>query len=145
VKRLNEAGLLPELARVSSVSGGSFTSGLLGLRWKNLSFESKVATNLDELVTTPLRAFAHRDVDLPSFARGILNPFRSVGDEVTAQLNEHLFDGATLQDIAGDPDQPEPRFVINATNLQSGVLMRFSKPYLADYTVGQVLKPTIQL
>ena len=34
---------------------------------------------------------------------------------------------ATLQDL---PDTP--RFVINATNVQTGALFRFSKPYMAD-------------
>src|SRR5690606_15541513 len=53
---------------------------------------------------------------------------------------EHLFGEATLQDL---PD--EPRFVINATNVQSGVLWRFSKPYMRDYRVGKVEKPTITL
>jgi NTE family protein len=39
----------------------------------------------------------------------------------------------------------EPRFVINAPTVQSGVLWRFMKPYMADYRVGVVEKPTIAL
>jgi len=31
--RLNEFGYLPKLARISSVSGGSLTAGVLGHRW----------------------------------------------------------------------------------------------------------------
>ena len=31
--RLNEWGYLPRLARISSVSGGSITAGVLGLKW----------------------------------------------------------------------------------------------------------------
>jgi predicted acylesterase/phospholipase RssA len=34
--RLNELGLLKGLKRISSVSGGSITAGVLGLAWKNL-------------------------------------------------------------------------------------------------------------
>jgi len=34
--RLNELGYLQKLARVSSVSGGSITAGLLGLKWPKL-------------------------------------------------------------------------------------------------------------
>ena len=45
-----------------------------------------------------------------------------------------------MQDL---PD--EPRFVINATNVQSGVLMRISKPYMRDFRVGQILKPKLPL
>src|SRR5258705_5433838 len=45
--RLNDAGLLRGLVRVSSVSGGSITAGVLGLKWKQLQFnENNVATNL---------------------------------------------------------------------------------------------------
>ena len=31
--RLNQLALLPKLSRVSSVSGGSITAGVLGLNW----------------------------------------------------------------------------------------------------------------
>src|SRR5213076_279312 len=46
------------------------------------------------------------------------------------------FGGATLQEL---PDRP--RFVINATNVQTGSLMRFSKPYIADWQVGVFPNP----
>ena len=38
--RLNEAGLLRQMRRISSVSGGSMTNAVLGLEWKNLTFGS---------------------------------------------------------------------------------------------------------
>src|ERR1700682_4855744 len=38
--RLNEIGLLGKLARISSVSGGSITAGLLGLLWSKLQFDN---------------------------------------------------------------------------------------------------------
>ena len=55
-------------------------------------------------------------------------------------MNGTLFKGATLQDL---PDRP--RFVINATNVQSAALWRFMKPYMRDYRVGEVKNPTIPL
>ena len=65
----------------------------------------------------------------------------SISDRIAAApTTEHLFHGATLQDL---PDAP--RFVINATNVQSGALWRFMKPYMRDYRVGEVKKPTIPL
>ena len=33
LSRLNEAGILPKLKRVSSVSGGSIAAGVLGYKW----------------------------------------------------------------------------------------------------------------
>jgi NTE family protein len=140
LQRLNLAGWLPRLDRVSSVSGGSITNGLLGLRWSSLKFQDGVATNFDDLVTDPLRAFAHTKVDVPAVAIGGLLPFMSISDRVVGKLKKHLYDDATLQDL---PDAP--RFIINATNLESGVLMRFSKPYLADYKVGMVHDPKVAL
>jgi NTE family protein len=59
--RLNQLGELRHVARVSSVSGGSITAGLLGLRWKGLEWDgSDRATNLDELVVQPIIEFAGR-------------------------------------------------------------------------------------
>ncbi|MEV5965981.1 patatin-like phospholipase family protein [Kribbella sp. NPDC051952] len=141
LKRLNEAGWLPKLDRVSSVSGGSITAGLLGLRWDELEFSDGVATNFDALITDPLRAFAHTKVDLPAVAAGALLPFVTISDRVVEKLKKHLYGDKTLKDLPLD----KPRFVINATNLESGVLMRFSRPYIADYKVGKVDDPTVLL
>lgn len=63
-----------------------------------------------------------------------------ISDRIAAAYDKHLFSGATLQDL---PD--EPRFVINATNVQSGALWRFMKPYMADYRVGIVDHPKVSL
>jgi NTE family protein len=38
-----------------------------------------------------------------------------------------------------------PRFVFNATNVQSSVLWRFSKPFMGDYRVGLYSKPEVKL
>jgi NTE family protein len=51
-----------------------------------------------------------------------------------------VFGGAMLQDL---PD--EPHFVINATNVQSGVLWRFTKAYMWHYRVGKVPSPDVSL
>jgi NTE family protein len=141
--RLNQLGFLKKLARVSSVSGGSITAGVLALAWKNLTFDQAgVATNLEDLVIRPLRRFANNTIDQGSIIRGILLPRQSISDEVTEAYREHLFGDATLQDL---PDDHGPRFVINATNVQSKVLWRFSRPYMGDYRVGLVRNPTTEI
>ena len=38
--RLNQAGLLPKLDRISSVSGGSITAAALGANWASLGFDA---------------------------------------------------------------------------------------------------------
>jgi len=65
--RLNELGWLPKVTRVTSVSGGSITAGVLGHHWKNLAFdESGVATNFDDAIAVPLRDFCKRNIDVPA-------------------------------------------------------------------------------
>lgn len=138
--RLNELGWLPRLDRVSSVSGGSIIAGTLALNWNRLAFDSDgVGTAFDRVIARPIRELASRTIDVPAVIRGILLP-GSIGDRIAATYRRHLFGAATLQDL---PDVP--RFVINATNLQSGVLWRLSKPYLADYRVGHQDRPHLSL
>lgn len=138
--RLNELGFLPKIDRVSSVSGGSITAGVLGLAWRNLAFNPQgVATNFLDLVVAPVRALGSKTIDVPSILTGVFGP-GSVGEKVAATYRKHVFGKATLQDL---PDRP--RFVINATNVQSKALWRFSKPYMWDYRVGKIEAPKLEL
>ena len=138
--RLYETGLLKDIKRISSVSGGSITAGQLALAWRNLSFgPDSVRSDFIPKFVEPLRAFAGVTIDAESVILGALLP-GSVGDRIAKAYDDHLFHGKTLQDM---PD--EPRFVINATNVQSGALWRFMKPYMRDYRVGKVEKPKVPL
>lgn len=140
--RLNELGILSKLQRVSSVSGGSITAALLGLRWNRLSFVNGVATNFDSEVVGPIRRMASTSIDIKAGIGGLLLP-GTINQWVVGQYAKHLYGTATLQDLPKDGDGP--RFVINATNVQSGVLWRFSRPYMGDYLVGLVPSPTLSL
>ena len=138
--RLYEAGVLRNATRISSVSGGSITAGVLGLRWSELSFDpARIASDFVGRVVQPIRSLASETIDAEAIILGIALPGR-ISDRVAAAYEHHLFGKATLQDL---PDAP--RFVINATNVQSGALWRFMKPYMRDYRVGEVKKPTISL
>src|SRR5438876_3356506 len=96
--RLNQLGLLRNIARVSSVSGGSITAGTLGLVWKKLKFDANnTATNLEELFVKPIRALAGVTVDVGSVLEGLLIPHKSIADKVAGAYREHLFGKATLQ------------------------------------------------
>lgn len=157
--RLNELGLLRKeilvnrappgigpqrLVRVSSVSGGSITAGLLGLRWKSLTFDAaNVATNLGPMIVEPIRAMAGTTIDVWAILKGKLLPWTNVADQIAAAYRNHLFSNATLQDLPADSEGP--RFVINATSLQTKVLWRFSKPFMGDYRVGLIRSPKLAL
>ncbi len=139
--RLNELGFLPKLDRVSSVSGGSITAATLAVSWGSLEFSAdNVAGGFEPLLVRPIRALAGVTIDRDAILGGILTPRRTISDKVTSAYRRHLFGHATLQQL---PDQP--RFVINSTNLQTGTLWRFSKPYMADYTIGVLPNPAVEL
>ncbi len=144
LRRLNELGLLAQLDRVSSVSGGSITAGQLAVAWPSLAFDgSGVAAGFEDLVVTPLRRVASTTIDRSAVLSGLLTPRTTIGNRVADDYRRLLFDDRTLQDLPSDENGP--RFVINATNLQSGALWRFSRPYMADYRVGMVRNPTLSL
>ncbi len=141
LRRLNDVGYLPRLSRVSSVSGGSIAAGALALAWKGLEFDDTgSSTEFVDLVEKPIRALAGRTLDLSSAIEGLVLPGQSISDRLTAAYREHLFGTATLQQL------PEaPVFVINATNVGSGALLRFTRAYLADWRVGRIDAPEVEL
>src|SRR5581483_10106024 len=142
--RLNQLGFLKKLSRVSSVSGGSITAGVLGLAWKKLQFDANdVAGNFDQLVTQPIRKLAAITIDRGAILEGSLLPFATIADEIVKDYKKYLFGNATLQDLPADNEGP--RFVINSTNVQTRALWRFSKPFMGDYRVGLIRNPTISL
>lgn len=131
--RLYEAGLLGKIARISSVSGGSITAAFLGMKWSRIDFTtSDVNHSFIREFVTPLRKFAGNSIDIKSVILGALLP-GTVGDRIASAYDAALFEGNTLQAL---PDAP--RFVINATNVQSGVLCRFTRRYMWDYRVGRI-------
>ena len=141
--RLNETGLLENLQRISSVSGGSITAAKLGLQWAKLNFQNRVATNLVELVVDPIRDLAGRTIDGDSILGGILTPGVSISEKIVKAYRTHLLGDATLQDLPAEGRGP--RFIINATNVQTGALWRFSRPYMGDYKVGRIKDPTVAI
>ncbi len=142
--RLNEAAYLPRLDRVSSVSGGSIAAGVLALGWPRLAFDPRgVAHGFQEYVVTPLRRLAGQTIDIAAALPNLILPGEASRRIVDAYC-KFVFGNATLQDLP-DPAQGAPSFVINAANLQSGALWRFSRGYMADYRVGKIKDPTILL
>ncbi|MEJ2408037.1 MAG: patatin-like phospholipase family protein [Novosphingobium sp.] len=133
--RLCDAGLLPSINWISSVSGGSITSAKLALEWHRVATPADFAAHVAE----PIRRLASKTIDKGSIIGGVLLP-GSVADRISDHYAEVLFGDATLQDL---PDTP--RFVINATNVETGKLWRFSKPYMGDYIVGRVSNPATRL
>ena len=91
----------------------------------------------------PIRKLADRTVDIGAILRGKLLPLTNVADEMTAVYRKYLYGNATLQDFPSDREGP--RFVLNATSLQTKVLWRFSRPFMGDYRVGLIKNPRLEL
>jgi NTE family protein len=139
--RLNELGLLSKASRISSVSGGSIAAGHLASVWQDLGAagSSGAFANFKAVVVEPLLKFSRNNLDIKNTLIGLL-PGVSAAELTAKSYEKHLLGKRTLQDI---PDNPV--FVFCATNLQTGVLWRFTKKYAGDYLVGQIVKPDFRL
>lgn len=135
--RLGQLGLLQRASRISSVSGGSITAGVLALAWPRLEWGDGGASFAAE-VAAPILRLAGKTIDIPAILFGL--PLHNSSRFVARCYRRHLFGTATLQDL---PDAP--RFVFNATELHAGSLWRFSKPYMASWKLGRVDNPRVRL
>ena len=124
---------LGTMKRISSVSGGSITSGVLGNAWEKVVPDADGARErFEQHVVAPVRALAGKTIDVSAVAIGLL-PFTSASKRIAAAYRKNLFHRNTL-----DMFPETPRFVVNATNLQSGALWRFMRPYTRDWKVGEI-------
>ncbi len=139
--RLNELGILSRVTRISSVSGGSIAAGYLACVWDQLGAPNAADAfdQFQQKYVEPILSFSREKIDVGDILTGLL-PWTSAAEQVAASYDKSLFHNVSLQDI---PDQP--RFVFCATNMQTGVLWRFSKPYAGDYVVGRLDKPNLPL
>ena len=135
-----------KLERISSVSGGSITSAVVAMALPALE---QAGNRFDhaytELVAAPICTLAATNLAGRGWSgawpvlKAIAMP-GSVNGHVASAYDRLLFKGKTLQDL---PDRV--RFVFNASNLQSGSVWRFSKPYMRDWRVGKVDRPVTPL
>jgi NTE family protein len=139
LRRLNELGILSRVRTVSSVSGGSIASGLLGTVWPRLERDGDRFTNLETLFEQPLRAFCGTNIrnwpllwgrlDPRSWPRLLSSSF-SATDLLVAEY-ERLLGSVRLSALP-----VHPRFVFCAANLETGVSFELSARSIGDYVLG---------
>jgi NTE family protein len=88
---------------------------------------------------SPIRRLAGRTIDIPCILAGIALP-GSIASYISFAYRRILFGDATLQDL---PKVPE--FLFNATNVETGSLWRFTRAFMADYQVGEIRRPALDL
>ena len=91
VWRLYESGVLTTVKRISSVSGGSITAGVLGLKWRELSFDPAGSGTISfprwsrRCASSPAKT-----IDAEAILLGLLLPGR-ISDRVVGAYDEHLY------------------------------------------------------
>jgi NTE family protein len=96
--QFNDTGLLPKLKRISNVSGGSITAGVLAMNWSNLNFQNDIATNFKNEVVLPIKRLASRTIDVSSVVTGTMW-FGSIGDKIADVYRNVLYCISLLQDM----------------------------------------------
>jgi NTE family protein len=85
-----------------------------------------------------IREMADTTVDVWAVLTGIWNG--TIPKKVAAAYDRVLFKGKTLQEIPATP-----RFVYDASNLQTGALWNFRRDRMGDYKIGYIKNPSIPL
>ncbi len=134
--RLNDAGLLGKLDRITSVSGGSILMGVLAHRWRQLQFDNGRAGNFSQVIADPVRAFCSKTIDVGAGVAGLLMPFKSAGEFLVDRYEKDLFGDTRLKDIPVADGSGNPKFIFYATNMQTGRSFRFRQDMIADYMLG---------
>lgn len=140
ILRLNEFGLLREINRVVSVSGGSIAAGCLAHAWSSIVWENDRASNLSAVLTAKLRSFCRRDLDVPAILEGFVTPNRTPVQMLRRAYEKHLFGDFSLETLPW-----RPTFIFQATNLATGRAFRFGRNYVADYLIGSAPSKGITL
>ena len=128
--RLNELGLLRNISRFVSVSGGALAAGALAHEWSSLRWTDARADNLG-IVVEKLRQFCRRDLDVPAVLEGFMHPSRTPIEVLRRSYEKHLFGKFLLRELPW-----RPTFIFQATNLSTGKAFRFGRDYVADYLIG---------
>jgi NTE family protein len=134
LRRLNEMKVLSRLEIVSSVSGGSIVAGVLAKNWEYLLFdEDGRAQCFKQCVEDPLKELAQKTLYKPSIMSTILDLFglSHAASDLDAMLARNLFGNTKLSDIP-----QSPKFLFNATNLQSGEIWTFTSDSMGDDAVA---------
>lgn len=149
LRALIRLGLKDRIKVVSSVSGGSITNALFGIRYD----EIRKVEDYDCLVLNPLSAFSKRNprnILLQHRALNILKRLalsrilaaihgkplalfacQANSEIFMEQLDEHIFGNKTLADLSKNL-----RVILNAANLNNGARFRFDNLDFGDYKTG---------
>ncbi len=132
VRFLAEAGLLPRVRWVSSVSGGSITNGVLAVSRERLAAGGFDRETVDEELIAPLLGAARdRSLTTALLRSAWRVPWRSRTGVLADHLAEWLGLGLPLEDLDSDCVH-----IFNGANETTGVRFNFDAKAIGDYTIG---------
>lgn len=134
-------GQWPNVAAISSVSGGSLavglTLGVAGGKWPSS------AQLISDVLPRAKLKLTQIDVQREYIKRSLIRPtrlFRGRANVVGDVLHDSWSLSGSLSDL---PDYPDIR--INCTTYETGKNWRFSKEKMGDYLTGYVTKPNFPI
>ena len=134
--RLNELGVLRDISRITSVSGGSITTAFLALCWKDLEWTGKVSTNFIDVFARPLALKLKTvSIDAGAIFKSLV-PGLNGAKALEKAYRKHFFGDAGLATFPDPELGKTPDFMILATDYELNSLWRFSKRYSSNYRVG---------
>lgn len=120
-------------------------AGILAHRWRQLDFVDGRAGNFEEVVAQPVREFCSHTIDISTALLGHLIPFKTSGEFLAKRYAKDLFGETFLRELPNPKNEPAPRFIFYATNMQTGRSFRFCQDYIADYYLGKSNNTDVQL
>lgn len=132
---LADAGLLSRLRYSSSVSGGSIANGILACGYRAVAEQGFTGPAFDAHVIDPLLRRVSRSSLTGKLIRGLLKTLgrRTRTDLLAEALDEWWFEGRMLTALPGDV-----RWILNATNMTTGVGFAFERDVVGDYVFGRL-------
>jgi NTE family protein len=130
---VTDAGLLPQVRYVSSVSGGSVAHGILACAYPGLKSAGFTPQALDDLVIRPAVAV----ISTRSLTKTLFrNLWRTIGPRTRTNLLADEFNGWWFKDRLLEQLDEGCRFIFNASNVSTGVRFTFERDLLGDWVMG---------
>lgn len=141
-RRLHELGVLQQTTRLSSVSGGSILAGFLAHRMLDLGRQRLEFDDWERDVSAPFRQVVRKDIRTGLFVRHLawnwLVPgarARGLERALRKKLGERR-----LVELPG-PASDGVEFIFLATDIEYGVLWRYTADKIGNYKTGMVDTP----
>jgi NTE family protein len=139
LRRLNELGILSQIDRISSVSGGSIISAHLSEAIRPWPARGTVFPDWEEKVSAPFRRFCSKNLRNVPLVAGYLKPWNWFSKTAIGDTLAKCYEEITERNLVDLPDHP--RFTFCATDMTFGVNWIFEKRVVGDYQAGFVPTP----